>query len=953
MKKTQFKDALRNIGKQKVSYISIILISFLAVTCFTGVSSASKALADGGSKYYDDRNFRDIEVVSSLLFSESDLEKIRETEGVADVEGQLRTTAKLVTEKSSPEVSVLSLTERVNLPEILEGRLPENDGEIALEADLINNYGVKVGDSVTLSESGSALRILKNDTFTVVGVIRHPDHLVVPNPFTNYVTVKAEAFDQSLLEGRTVYAEIVIDKPEGISRYGDEYFKLTQAVEEKIEELSVVCSEQTLNDLWDKFAEYKTILNSDILRPVIAAAVSLTFDISEEEAEKTLDGIGWLTGEERPDLKSRDVDLGKIKLLDNFTIELPKKDEIAEKVPEIISNLLSALKAKGVDIGELTVTDEMVASVQALVDEMDLSVYDKIESAVTMWNNGQQRYLVSLANKTLKDGEEKGVGVWITMNCKMNAGFMHLSMSSSGISSLAIRFTLLFIVVAAIVIYATVGKIVDEQRKLIGATKALGFYRREIFAKYLIFGCSATLIGRILGTLSGLFLLQYFAIYSYGRYYAFGTPEFAVIVWQILVVIAAGVLLSALSVWFACGNLLRQSATLLMKDAIPPSKKKKAGKSKSKRSLYSRLILRNMRTDLKRVTVTIVSIAGCCALILIGFSIYLSVKNTVSVQFDEIVKYDSTVTLDLNGNKNAVKDVSAALEAEGVPSMPAHTESAALRIKDGTEPADYIVADLDTLNDYLVLRGKDGKVLTESEEPGVMVPSSYANTYNLSVGDRCMIIDATGAGYRTTVSGIFENYLGSTVVISARAYENITCKEPEYNSLLVKHENTDRDALAEKLKDVSGYDAIKRSDNLRQVYNSYSDLLVIMVFILIGAAAAMSAVILTNLVNICLLQKKRELTIMRVNGFTTKEVKNYVSLEAVFTTAAGVVLGTAAGLLQMLHIMPALGKSYTQFIVTPNIIAIVLSAAITALFTVLIYRVTLRKVKDLKLTDIA
>ncbi len=953
MKKTQIKDALRNISKQKVSYISIILISFLAVTCFTGVSSASKALADGGSKYYDKQNFRDIEVVSSLLFSESDIEKIRETEGVADVEGQLRTTAKLVTEKSNPEVAVLSLTERVNLPEIIEGRLPENDGEIALETDLLKNYGINVGDSVTLLETGSALRILKNDTFTVVGVIRHPDHIVVPNPFTNYVMVKTGAFDQELLEGRSVYAEIVIDKPAGISRYGDEYFKLTQAVEEKIEDLSIICSEQTLNDLWDKFAEYKTILSSDVLKPMLTAAISLKFDISEEEAAKTLDNIGWLTGEGRPDLKDRDVDLGKIKLLDGFTINLPKKDEIAEKVPEMISTLLSAVKAKGVDIGEFTVTDEMVASIQAVLDEMDLSVYDKIESAVTMWNNGQQRYLVSLANKTLKDGEEKGVGVWITMSCKMNAGYMHLSMSSSGISSLAIRFTLLFIVVAAIVIYATVGKIVDEQRKLIGATKALGFYRREIFAKYLLFGCSATLIGCILGTLSGLFLLQYFAIYSYGRYYAFGTPGFAVIVWQILIVIIAGVLLSAASVWFACGNLLKQPATLLMKDAIPPSKKKKAGKSKSKKSLYSRLILRNMRTDLKRVTVTIVSIAGCCALILIGFSIYLSVKSTVSVQFDEIIKYDSTVTLDLSADKNAVSDVSAALEKAGASSVAAHTESGALRIKDGTEPADYIVADLDTLKEYFVLRGKDGKALTEPEGDGVIIPSSYANTYNLSVGDRCMIIDSTGAGYRTNVAGIFENYLGSSVIISEKAYENIMCKEPEYNSLLVKHADIDRDALADTLKNVSGYDAIKRSDNLRQVYNSYSDLLVIMVFILIGAAAAMSAVILTNLVNICILQKKRELTIMRVNGFTTKEVKNYVSLEAIFTTAAGVVLGTGAGLLQMLQIMPALGKSYTQFIVTPNIVAIVLSAAITALFTVLIYRITLRKVKDLKLTDIA
>ncbi len=953
MKKTQIIDALRNIGRQKVSFISIILISFLAVTCFTGVSFASKALADGGTEYYDERNFRDLEVVSSLLFTEDDLKKIAAVEGVVDVEGQLRTTAKLKTEKNKPEVTVLSLTERINLPEVLEGRLPENDAEIALEKDILTTYGINLGDSVTLSESGSALRILKNDTFKVVGSIHHPDHIVVPNPFVNYVMVKAEAFDQTLLEGRSVYAQIVIDKPAGISRYGDEYYRLSQAVEERVENLSIICSETTLTNLYNKFSEYKSMLSTDVLKPIITAAIALKFKVSPEEAEAMADKISWLSGTEILDLNNDDLDLGKIKILENYTFELPKKNELAEKIPEIISGLLDAVRENGVDIGDYNVTDKDVASVREFLDKMDLSVYDKLESAVTMWNNGRQRYLVSLANKTLKAGEEKGVGVWITMNCKMNSGYMHLSMSSTGISSLAIRFTLLFIVVAAIVIYATVGKIVDEQRKLVGATKALGFYRREIFAKYLIFGCSATLMGCVLGTVAGTFLLQFFAVYSYGRYYAFGTPALTVVPWQIIVVVIAGVALSAASVWFACGSLLRSPATELMKDAIPYGKKKKTGKAKSRKSLYSRLILRNMRTDLKRVTVTIVSIAGCCALILIGFSIYFSIKKTVTVQFDEIVRYNSTVTLDLNDNGNALTDVSATLEKLGASSMRAHTESGALRIKNGTEPADLIVADPEELKDYFILRGRDGRVITEPETDGVLIPGSYANSYGLSVGDKCMIIDSTGAGYRTAVAGIFENYLGTSVIMSERSYKNVMCREPEYNSLLVKHAEEDRNAIAEALSAVNGYDAIKRSDYLRQVFNSYSDLIIIMVFILIGAAAAMSAVILTNLVNICILQKKRELTIMRVNGFTTKEVKNYVSLEAIFTTAAGVVLGTVVGLLQILNIMPALGKSYTHFITTPDIPAIILSAAITALFTVVIYRITLRKVKDLKLTDIA
>ena len=37
MKRTQRKDALRNIGRQKVSYLSIVVIALLGVTMFLGV----------------------------------------------------------------------------------------------------------------------------------------------------------------------------------------------------------------------------------------------------------------------------------------------------------------------------------------------------------------------------------------------------------------------------------------------------------------------------------------------------------------------------------------------------------------------------------------------------------------------------------------------------------------------------------------------------------------------------------------------------------------------------------------------------------------------------------------------------------------------------------------------------------------------------------------------------
>ncbi len=125
MKKTQIIETIRTIGKQKVSYISIILIAFLAVTSFTGIQFASKGLAESGSAYYDRQNFRDLEIVSAVMFSEKDLKKLAAVEGVQDVEGLYRTSGKVIDEDKKIAVSVLSVTERINRVEVIEGVLPQ------------------------------------------------------------------------------------------------------------------------------------------------------------------------------------------------------------------------------------------------------------------------------------------------------------------------------------------------------------------------------------------------------------------------------------------------------------------------------------------------------------------------------------------------------------------------------------------------------------------------------------------------------------------------------------------------------------------------------------------------------------------------------------------------------------------------------------------------------------
>ena len=152
MKKTQFKDALRNITRQFVSYLSVVIIALLAVTIFLGILFSSKAIATNGNDFYDKANFRDVEIISTYLFTEDDLTSLRNIEGVYDVEGTYNVSGVIKKSKGDTEVNVLSLSERINRPILLEGSLPSAANECCIEQALKDTENLNIGDTIVLCD---------------------------------------------------------------------------------------------------------------------------------------------------------------------------------------------------------------------------------------------------------------------------------------------------------------------------------------------------------------------------------------------------------------------------------------------------------------------------------------------------------------------------------------------------------------------------------------------------------------------------------------------------------------------------------------------------------------------------------------------------------------------------------------------------------------------------------
>lgn len=544
-------------------------------------------------------------------------------------------------------------------------------------------------------------------------------------------------------------------------------------------------------------------------------------------------------------------------------------------------------------------------------------------------------------------------------NARGNASYNQIMDASQDLLNLKSTFALMFVLIGALVIFTTVSKIVDEQRGQVGTTKAMGFFRREIFAKYLFFGVSATALGLGLGILAARFLMTGFTLRGYNLYYRYDISESHLYLRPTLAVLGLGILLAVAAVSLACFRLLKDPAIVLMKDRIPAGGKREKRNTGSLRTLYSRLILRNMRTDMKRVLVTIVSVAGCCALVVTGVTLKNAVTGAAREQYQRIFAYDEMAGFD-PAAEGAKEQMAALLDEAGAEYTGIYKSNILYRVTNN-QAAELMVGDISAIHElYHLLDWESETPLVENGtafDEGILIQRRMAEIYDLSVGDAFDIsLDGTTTA-TVKVAGIFEHFIGNPMVMSDAYYEKIFGAPADINKYVLRlPESAEKPAalqtLNERFQEVQGFDSITTAEDARSMFDASTSVVDALVMLFIVLAIAMAGVVLLNITNMYVLQKKNELTIMRINGFTVKQTIHYVIRETVITTFLGIFFGVGLGSGLAYKIIRTMEKQFLQFDRSISFTAWAVGLLMTLGLIILVNGVALRPVKYLKLRDI-
>ena len=171
------RDILREISKTKSKFISIMIIMFLGVFIFVGLKETSPAMVNTYNKYIERHKMYDLRVSHNFGINEEDMKIINALDNVDLSESYF--IKKLQITNSDEFVNIESLPEKLVLPKLTEGTLPNNDREIALVESLQSSY--KIGDEISFISDKSESNTLKQNKFKVVGFVQGADHIEVSN----------------------------------------------------------------------------------------------------------------------------------------------------------------------------------------------------------------------------------------------------------------------------------------------------------------------------------------------------------------------------------------------------------------------------------------------------------------------------------------------------------------------------------------------------------------------------------------------------------------------------------------------------------------------------------------------------------------------------------------------------------------------------------------------------
>ena len=837
-RKTYWKDLLQSFTGSKGRFLSILTLMMLGSLALVGLKVASPNMERTAWAYLKDTNAADMTVIADYGLDQADQEELQTLSG-ADVEFGYMTD--LTLEGSQDAIRIFSKTEKISKFQLTQGRLPEQEDELALADFWKDRY--QIGQVIYLSQKKGSNSQLKRDSYTITGFVHSPD-----------IFSKSDMGSSSSGNGNlAAYGVVTKDN-----------FKSSVYTIARLHFTSLTDINPFSSDYEKKLEE-----EEDTLKELVADNGQARLKKIKEESQEKLDD-----GKKKLDEAESNLTAGK-KRLQEIESRLKGQEAQLSQLPEPYKSQASS---------------QLEQAKEQLKQEKE-----KLSQAETDFAKEKSKWQTS--QDEVNALTEPTYHVYNRKSSPTGQGYLMYSNSAMSIRAVGNIFPVVLYAVAAMVTFTTMTRFVDEERTNAGIFKALGYHSKDIIAKFVIYGLVASTLGTLLGILLGHYVLAPTISHIITERMIVGESQQNFYWTYSCLALGLSLVASVLPAYLVSRRELHEEAAQLLLPK-PPVKGSKILLERitfiwSRLSFTQKVTARNIFRYKQRMLMTIFGVGGSVALLFAGLGIQSSVVGVADRQFKDLQQYQMVLSVNSrtsDSDKAKLEEKLKSDEVENYRLISSKQIEEDYAGKAGVQTVTMMVTDQDGLAPFVLLE-KNGEKLGLSN--GVVLTEKLAQLAGVSVGDNFTI-----DGKTFKVGAITEHYVGHFVYMNQATYEEIYGQAPEMNTYLVQLKdksevNTER--VAGEFMDQAAVSNLVQNASTIQLFESFADSLNQTMAILVLVSVLLAIVILYNLTNINVAERIRELSTIKVLGFHNKEVTLYIYRETILLSLVGMIAGLFSG----------------------------------------------------------
>lgn len=995
------KTTIREIKASFGRYLAILAIVMLGVGLFAGLKITKPAMITTQNVYLREQNFFDFRLLSTIGFTDDDVEKLSHMDEVADIEGTISLDALCAIGGENEAVyKIHALPEKINKIELTAGRMPQAENECVLDAA---KYSIEMlGSAFTVTDDNDedTLDMFRNRTYTVVGIARSPYYMNFERGTTSigegrveaFAYVPMAAFDSEYL------TEVFVTLNEKYDVYTDEYEDYIDAVQDGVEQKTEEVVDERYQGLIDEAQEKIDDAQTEL-------------DDKSAEAEEELDKA-WqeiLDGEVEIEEHEQEIADGKEQIAqarDTIKEQRAVLDEQEEQLAAMEAMMASGQYGAGAQFAaggtevqaaggaqmqaymaklaegrvqieagreQLAAGREQLAAAEAELisqeaelaegEEELLQAREDLEEGKAEYEDAKKEFEeeIAEAQEKIDDARAELADIeqpdYYVLTRETNIGYACFDSDSSIVAAVANIFPVFFFLVAALICMTTMNRMVEEQRTQIGVLKALGYGNAVIMTKYMFYAGSAAIIGALTGLAGGTWLFPKTIWEGYKIMYDMGEITYLFNGWLAFFSVLSAVFCSVGAAFFSCRYELYSVPANLIRPKAPKNGKRifleKVTFIWKRLKFLHKVSVRNLVRYKKRFIMMILGISGCAALLVAGFGIRDSVANIADYQYGEIQIYDIGITYDEALTQAEMTSFTEQTADIFTKIAYRYEESADIDFGEKTKSLYMVIPEnAEEMKEFIELHTEQGEAIPYPAKGEAVITAKAAKNLGIGVGDEVVIRDNDMNRIRVKIAGLCENFVYNYIYMNQETYQDQIGAEPEYKSAYaIVTEGTDLHAAAARVSDSANVLAVSVVQDMRDRISTMMQSMDYIVALIILCAGCLAFIVLYNLTNINITERIREIATIKVLGFYAKETADYVFRENLILTGLGAAVGLVLGKLLHWFIMYNINIDMISFKNSISPLSYGLSFLLTFVFAMFVNGIMFFKLEKINMAE--